>query len=108
MRAEPVSKLIEAAGGNLLASYVTFGEYDCLIVIEAPDARTVAAAGGGVTDMKTTLAMAGLKPFEPSAPQVISPRTSRQLGRRRDDRSLGLKKRGPDRHLRCRQDVVEW
>ena len=69
-RTEPVSKLIEAAGGKLLAYYVTFGEYDWLLVVEAPDARTVAAAviaaaaGGGVTDMKTTLAMTGAEAMQ--------------------------------------------
>jgi uncharacterized protein with GYD domain len=62
-RTEAVSKLIEAAGGKLLSYYVTFGEYDWLLVTEAPDAQSVsaaiiaAAAGGGVTDMKTTIAM---------------------------------------------------
>jgi uncharacterized protein with GYD domain len=69
-RTEPVSKLVEAAGGKLLAYYVTFGEYDWLIVVEAPDARTVAAAvitaaaGGGVTDIKTTLAMTGAEAMQ--------------------------------------------
>jgi uncharacterized protein with GYD domain len=69
-RTEPVSKLVEAAGGKLLAYYVTFGEYDWLIVVEAPDARTVAAAvitaaaGGGVTDIKTTLAMNGAEAMQ--------------------------------------------
>jgi uncharacterized protein with GYD domain len=69
-RTEPVSKLIEAAGGKLLGYYVTFGEYDWLLVVEAPDARTVAAAvitaaaGGGVTDMKTTLAMTGAEAMQ--------------------------------------------
>jgi uncharacterized protein with GYD domain len=62
-RAEAVSKLIEASGAKLLAYYVTLGEYDWLLIVEAPDSSTVtaaviaAAAGGGVSDMKTTLAM---------------------------------------------------
>ena len=62
-RSQAVSKLIEAAGGRLLSYYVTFGEYDWLIVTECPDEQAVAAAviaaaaGGGVTDMKTTVAM---------------------------------------------------
>jgi uncharacterized protein with GYD domain len=62
-RAEAVSKLFEAAGGKLLAYYVTLGEYDWLIVSEFPDHQSVsaavlaAAASGGVTDIKTTLAM---------------------------------------------------
>jgi GYD domain len=32
-RTEAVSKLIEAAGGKLLALYVTFGEYDWLLIV---------------------------------------------------------------------------
>jgi uncharacterized protein with GYD domain len=69
-RTEPVSKLIEAAGGKLLGYYVTFGEYDWLLVVEAPDAQTVsaaviaAAAGGSVTDMKTNLAMTGAEAMQ--------------------------------------------
>ena len=62
-RAEAARKLFEAAGGKLLAYYVTLGEYDWLIVSEFPDHQSVsaavlaAAASGGVTDLKTTLAM---------------------------------------------------
>lgn len=62
-RAEAVSKLFGALGGKLLAYYVTFGEHDWLIVSEFPDhqsvsaALLVAAAGGGVSDLKTTVAM---------------------------------------------------
>jgi uncharacterized protein with GYD domain len=62
-RAEAASKLFEAAGGKLLAYYVTLGEYDWLIVGEFPDHEAVsaavlaAAASGGVTDVRTTLAM---------------------------------------------------
>jgi uncharacterized protein with GYD domain len=64
-RSEQVAKLIQAAGGRLLSYYVTFGEYDWLLVVEGPDDRSVAAAviaaaaGGGVSDVKTTLAMTG-------------------------------------------------
>jgi uncharacterized protein with GYD domain len=62
-RTEAVSKLVEAAGGKLLSYYVTFGEYDWLVITEMPDAKSVsavviaAAVGGGVTDSKTTLAV---------------------------------------------------
>src|SRR5687768_18615634 len=64
-RTATVSKLIENAGGKLLSYYVTMGEYDWLLIVEAPDTRGVAAAviaaaaGGGVTDVKTTVAMTG-------------------------------------------------
>src|SRR4051794_746137 len=62
-RAELISKFFEAAGGKLLAYYITLGEYDWLIISEFPDPRTALAttiasvAAGGVTDVKTTLAM---------------------------------------------------
>ncbi|WP_046864760.1 GYD domain-containing protein [Microvirga massiliensis] len=69
-RTKPVSKLIEAPGGGLLGYYVTFGDYDWLLIVEAPDVRSAAAAaitaaaGGGVTDMKTTLAMTEAEAME--------------------------------------------
>jgi uncharacterized protein with GYD domain len=62
-RAEEVTKLCQRAGGKLLAYYVTFGEYDWMVISEMPSHREVStvvlagAAGGGVTDMKTTVAM---------------------------------------------------
>jgi uncharacterized protein with GYD domain len=62
-RTEEVSKLIAAAGGRLLSYYVTFGEYDWLLIIEAPDPEAAsaiviaAASSGGVSEVKTTLAM---------------------------------------------------
>ena len=62
-RAEVVAKLAQAAGGKLLAYYVTLGEHDFEVITEMPshkEASTVvlaAAAGGGAVDMRTTLAM---------------------------------------------------
>lgn len=62
-RTEAVSKLLQQAGGRFISYYVTFGEYDWLIVAEGPDERVMAAeviaaaAGGGVTDVKTTLVL---------------------------------------------------
>ena len=61
-RAETVGQLFAKSGGKLLAYYMTFGEYDFLIVSEGPYegvavSVVVAAAGGGVTDLKTVLAM---------------------------------------------------
>jgi uncharacterized protein with GYD domain len=61
-RTESVAQLLGKAGGKMLAYYMTFGEYDFLIVSEGPidgaaAAAIVAAAGGGVTDLKTTVAM---------------------------------------------------
>jgi uncharacterized protein with GYD domain len=62
-RAQVVGKLAKAAGGKLLSYYFTFGEYDFLLIMEGPDEQTMAAAlivaasTGGVTDLKTTLAI---------------------------------------------------
>lgn len=62
-RSEAVGKLIEKAGGRLLDYYFTCGEYDFLLVSEGPStdgamaASIVAAAIGGVTDVKTYIAM---------------------------------------------------
>jgi uncharacterized protein with GYD domain len=64
-RTEAVSKLVQGVGGRLISYYVTFGEYDWMIIVEAPDEVAVsaaviaAAAGGSVTDIKTTLIMSG-------------------------------------------------
>ena len=64
-RTEAVSKLLQGAGGRLISYYVTFGEYDYLLLVEAPDEITMsaciiaAAAGGGVTDFETTVVMSG-------------------------------------------------
>ena len=62
-RSKAVGKLMKAAGGKLLSYYVTFGEYDFLLVAEAPDEKAMAAAalaaagGGGVSDVRTTVAL---------------------------------------------------
>jgi len=64
-RAEAVSRLLSRVGGRLIGYYVTFGEYDFLTIAEAPGetqiaaALMAAAAGGGVTDLKTTVALTG-------------------------------------------------
>jgi uncharacterized protein with GYD domain len=62
-RSETVAKLFEAAGGKMLAYYVTLGETDFLVISEMPSHQEVsqvaviAAAGGGVSDIRTTVAM---------------------------------------------------
>jgi uncharacterized protein with GYD domain len=64
-RSKALKKLVDAAGGKLLSWYLTFGEYDFVAISEFPDetaaagAVLAAAAGGGVTDLKTALAMTG-------------------------------------------------
>jgi uncharacterized protein with GYD domain len=72
-REPEVRKLIEAAGGKLLTYFMTMGEYDFLIVMEGQDGQDVlaallaAAAGGGVTDLKTVQAFttaSGKEAFE--------------------------------------------
>ncbi len=61
-RAIAVAALAEAAGGKLLDYYVTFGEYDFLVVMESNKKETdvmaslfAAASAGGVTDLTTTV-----------------------------------------------------
>ncbi len=62
-RAVAVGKLAKGAGGKLLSYYMTMGEYDFMCVIEGGDekqmlpALIVAGATGGVTDLKTTVAL---------------------------------------------------
>jgi uncharacterized protein with GYD domain len=62
-RAKEAKRLIEAAGGRFVASYFTLGEYDFMVVCEFDSlqsftpAAIAAAAGGSITDMRTTVAM---------------------------------------------------
>ena len=62
-RTEPVRELIESVGGKLHALYFTFGEYDFLLIAEAPNEQAVsaallaAAASGSVTNLNTTVAL---------------------------------------------------
>ena len=62
-RREAVSQLLEAGGAKLVDMYFTFGEYDFLLVSEAPDVDTVlsilmaSAASGRVTGLKTVPAV---------------------------------------------------
>jgi uncharacterized protein with GYD domain len=62
-RTETVAQLFSKAGGKMIAYYMTFGEYDFLVVSEGPSldgaaaASIVAAASGGVSHLKTTVAM---------------------------------------------------
>lgn len=63
-RADSVAKLFAKSGGKLLAYYMVFGDYDFLAISEGPGhiegvamSAIVAAASGGVTDLKTSMAM---------------------------------------------------
>jgi len=61
-RESAVRKLVEAAGGKLLAFYFTTGEADFLLITEADEAESViaslmiAAAAGMISDVTTTRA----------------------------------------------------
>jgi uncharacterized protein with GYD domain len=88
-RTHAVSKLVEAAGGRLLSYYVTLGEYDWLLITEAPDMQSVsaaviaAAAGGGATDIMTTVAMTGaeaMQAFQRAGDLAKSFRSAGQAG----------------------------
>jgi uncharacterized protein with GYD domain len=64
-RTEPVGHLFEALGARLVSWYMTSGEYDWLLIVEAPSqdvvmqAAIVATGGGGVGDIKTCAAFTG-------------------------------------------------
>ena len=62
-RSEVFSRLTETMGGRLLSWYYTFGEYDVLVIYEAPDENTAAAIGlaaispGHLSRVKTTVVL---------------------------------------------------
>ena len=62
-RIEQVRPAIERLGGRILGAYYAFGEYDVVVIIEAPDNVSVAAlaiavaAGGAAKAQKTTVLM---------------------------------------------------
>jgi uncharacterized protein with GYD domain len=66
-RAEAVSRLLTKAGGRMLGYYMTFGEFDFLVIAEVPSetqmaAVLLAASGrGGVTGLRTMLAMTSVE-----------------------------------------------
>lgn len=66
-RALEVSRLLGKVGGRLIGYYLTFGDYDFLAIAEAADNTQMAAvllaagSGGGVTDLRTTVAMTSIE-----------------------------------------------
>jgi uncharacterized protein with GYD domain len=64
-RIEAVRPAFEALGGKILAGGYPFGEYDVLVVYEAPNETAAAsiamavAAGGAVKSAKTTRLLSG-------------------------------------------------
>ncbi len=59
-RTEVVKKVAKKLGGKLSASWLSFGEYDLVMILEMPDNVSVAsfaltaAAGGSLKSVKTT------------------------------------------------------
>jgi uncharacterized protein with GYD domain len=66
-RADAVARLLAKAGGKLIGYYLTFGDYDFLVIADAPGETQMAAvllaaaSGGGVTDLRTTIAMTSIQ-----------------------------------------------
>src|ERR1700690_3126582 len=66
-RSDQVGRLLSKVGGKLIGYYLTFGEYDFLSIADAPNDTQMAAvllaagSGGGVTDLKTTVAMTSVE-----------------------------------------------
>jgi uncharacterized protein with GYD domain len=66
-RADAIARLLSKIGGRLMSYYLTFGEYDFLAIAEAPNDVQMAAAllaagsGGGVTNLRTTVAMTSVE-----------------------------------------------
>ena len=64
-RTAAVTGLVERAGGRLVAFYLLFGEYDWMLIYEAPSGQEAAAimlaavGAGAITDTRTMLAMSG-------------------------------------------------
>ena len=64
-RIKAVAPAIEALGAKILVGGYPFGEYDVLVVLEAPDDTTAAsvalavAAGGAVKSARTTRLLSG-------------------------------------------------
>src|SRR5436305_14255304 len=72
-RYEALSRHVARVGGRVMSYYMTFGEYDFLTIIEAPSETQMAAlllsaaATGGVTDLRTTLAISSIEAKGPFA-----------------------------------------
>jgi uncharacterized protein with GYD domain len=64
-REAEVKALVERSGGKFLSYYVTFGEYDWMLIYENSDELSalagtiIGAASGTATGMKTTMAFTG-------------------------------------------------
>ena len=69
-RSEAFGKLAESMGGRMLSFYYSFGEYDVVVIYEAPDQSTAAAieiaarAPGHLTAVKTTALLSAKEGME--------------------------------------------
>ncbi len=69
-RTEYLGNLLKAEGGRLISLYYAFGEYDIVLIAEAPDNVTMAsvviavAAGGAARSIKTTALMTADEGFD--------------------------------------------
>jgi uncharacterized protein with GYD domain len=69
-RSEVFGRLTETMGGRLLSWYYIFGEYDVLVIYEAPDERTAAAivlaaiSPGHLSRVKTTVVLSAQEGVE--------------------------------------------
>jgi uncharacterized protein with GYD domain len=88
-RSKAVAKLMKDAGGKLLSYYLTFGEYDFIVIAEAPNESAMASvllaaiSGGGVTDVRTTVALTpaeAMKAFENASQLAASFKSAGQAG----------------------------
>jgi uncharacterized protein with GYD domain len=57
-RADAVGRLLSKAGGKLIGHYLTFGEYDFLVIAEAPGETQMASV---LLDLRTTVAMTSIE-----------------------------------------------
>jgi uncharacterized protein with GYD domain len=69
-RSEVFSRLTETMDGKLISLYYTFGEYDVLVIYEAPDESTAAAivlaaiSPGHLSRVKTTVMLSAEEGME--------------------------------------------
>ena len=66
-RTDAVTRLLSRVGARLIAYYVTFGDYDFMIIADVPGETQMAAvsfalsSSGGISDVKTTLALTSIQ-----------------------------------------------
>ncbi len=69
-RSEAFGRLAESMGGRLLSFYNSFGEYDVVVIYEAPDESTAAAivlaavSPGHLSSVKTTVLLSAEEGLE--------------------------------------------